>query len=259
MFAVIKTGGKQYRVAAGDEFTVEKLAAEPGETVQFNEVLMLGREGDVSVGTPLISDAGVQAEVVAQGKGEKVYNFKKRRRKHSSKRLKGHRQALTTIRILEILEKGAEASGVKAAIGTGSLPKDERPVSSEDQPAAAANVADAPEAEETQVAEAPEAPEAADPAPEAEADAGTAEAVEPVKPGNLLDEAEGEPDDLTKISGVGPKLMTKLNENGVFHFRQIAAWGPAEIAWMDDQLSFKGRIERDNWIEQATGFADEAK
>ncbi|MEL7001014.1 MAG: 50S ribosomal protein L21, partial [Pseudomonadota bacterium] len=75
---------------------------------------------------------------------------------------------------------------------------------------------------------------------------------------NLLAEAQGEADDLTKISGVGPGLNEKLNTNGVFHFWQIAEWGPAEIAFMDDQLSFKGRIERDNWIAQAKDFAADA-
>lgn len=112
MFAVIRTGGKQYRVSAGDEFTVEKLAAAPGETIRFDDVLMLGGES-VSVGTPLIAGASVRAEVLEQGRGEKVYNFKKRRRKHGSKRLKGHRQALTTVRILEILKAGAKASSAK--------------------------------------------------------------------------------------------------------------------------------------------------
>jgi small subunit ribosomal protein S1 len=78
------------------------------------------------------------------------------------------------------------------------------------------------------------------------------------KPSNLLTEArDGKPDDLKKISGVGPKLEELLHKNGVFHFDQIAAWTPEEISYMDDQLSFKGRIERDNWIEQATTFAAE--
>ncbi|HBQ36013.1 MAG TPA: 50S ribosomal protein L21, partial [Rhodobacteraceae bacterium] len=83
------------------------------------------------------------------------------------------------------------------------------------------------------------------------ADAGT-------KPANLLTEArDGKADDLKKISGVGPKLEGTLNSNGVFHFDQIAAWGKDEIAYMDGQLSFKGRIERDGWLEQAAKFAAE--
>ena len=122
MYAGIKTGGKQYKVAKDDESTIEKLAAEAGDTVQFNEVLMLGEGGGApTIGRPLVADAGVKAEVVEQTKGEKVYNFKKRRRKHSSARLKGHRQELTTVRITEILASGAEKSGVLPALGAGTV------------------------------------------------------------------------------------------------------------------------------------------
>ncbi|GHE95212.1 hypothetical protein GCM10016455_14730 [Aliiroseovarius zhejiangensis] len=117
MFAVLKTGGKQYKVQAGDVLRVEKLAAAAGDKVQFNEILMVG----ATVGTPTVSGAGVQAEVIDQIKGEKVIHFVKRRRKHSSKRTKGHRQQLTLIRVTDILEKGADKSGVKAAIGAGSV------------------------------------------------------------------------------------------------------------------------------------------
>ena len=118
MFAVMKTGGKQYRVQSGDVLRVEKLAADAGDTIQFNEVLMVGS----TVGEPMVEGAGVQAEVIDQIKGPKTINFVKRRRKHSSKRTKGHRQKLTLVRIKDILEKGAEKSGVKAAIGSGSVP-----------------------------------------------------------------------------------------------------------------------------------------
>lgn len=117
MFAVLKTGGKQYKVEAGDILRVEKLAADAGETVQFNEVLMLGGDKTV-VGAPLVSGAAVQAEVVDQIKGEKVIKFVKRRRKHSSKRTVGHRQKLTLVKITDILASGAEKSGVKAALGS---------------------------------------------------------------------------------------------------------------------------------------------
>ncbi|MFV2035070.1 MAG: 50S ribosomal protein L21, partial [Halocynthiibacter sp.] len=122
MFAVLKTGGKQYKVSSGDTLRVEKLAALPGDKIQFNEILMVG----ASVGTPMISGAAVQAEVIDQIKGEKVIHFAKRRRKHSSKRTKGHRQQLTLLRITDILEKGGEKTGVKAAVGTGSLNAAER-------------------------------------------------------------------------------------------------------------------------------------
>jgi large subunit ribosomal protein L21 len=161
--------------------------------------------------------------VIDQIKGEKVINYVKRRRKHSSQRTRGHRQKLTLVRVTEILASGAGATGVKAAIGTGSV----------------SGVA---------VAAATAATAAAAPAAAAE---GT-------RPANLLTEARGgQADDLKKISGVGPKLEGLLHSNGVFHFDQIAAWNDAEIAYMDDQLSFKGRIARDNWIEQAAALAAE--
>ena len=116
MFAVLKTGGKQYKVQNGDVLRIEKIAADAGETVQFNDILMLG--GDTAtVGTPLIEGAAVQAEVIDQIKGEKTINFVKRRRKHGSQRTKGHRQKLTLVRVTEILSTGAEKSGVKAAVG----------------------------------------------------------------------------------------------------------------------------------------------
>ncbi|MFC3616571.1 50S ribosomal protein L21 [Lutimaribacter marinistellae] len=135
MFAVLKTGGKQYKVQPGDMLRVEKLAADAGETVQFNDVLMVGGDSPV-VGSPLVSGAAVQAEVVDQVKGDKVIKFVKRRRKHSSKRTVGHRQKLTLVKITEILSSGAENSGVKAAIGAGSVA---------DAPASSAK-ADAPKA-----------------------------------------------------------------------------------------------------------------
>ncbi|SLN41223.1 50S ribosomal protein L21 [Aquimixticola soesokkakensis] len=113
MFAVLKTGGKQYRVQAGDVLRVEKLAAEAGETIQFNDILMLGS----TIGAPFIEGAAVQAEVIDQIKGEKVISFVKRRRKHSSKRTRGHRQKLTLVRVTSILETGADKSGVKVATG----------------------------------------------------------------------------------------------------------------------------------------------
>ncbi|WP_445943795.1 50S ribosomal protein L21, partial [Roseicyclus sp.] len=120
MFAVLKTGGKQYKVQAGDVVRVERLAAEAGETVQFNEILMLGGDKP-SVGSPMITGAAVQATVIDQIKGEKLIHYVKRRRKHSSQRTKGHRQKLTLIRVTEILASGADKTGVKAAVGTGSM------------------------------------------------------------------------------------------------------------------------------------------
>ena len=226
MFAVIKTGGKQYKVAEGDVFTVEKLVADAGETVQFNEVLMLG--GDkITVGAPMIDDAAVQAEILEQTRSAKTISYVKRRRKHSSQRKRGHRQPLTLVKVTSILEKGAGKSGVKAALGTVS------------GAAVAAGV--------TSKKAAPKA------------DAKVSEGKVGTAPANLLKGAQGDKDDLKKISGVGPKLEGVLNEIGVFHFWQIAEWGPEEIEYMDDRLSFKGRIERDGWIKQAGEFAEAAK
>lgn len=148
MFAVLKTGGKQYKVQSGDVLRVEKLAAEAGEKVQFNEILMVGG----TVGTPTVEGAGVQAEVIEQIKGPKTIKFVKRRRKHSSKRTRGHRQQLTLLRVTDILESGADKSGIKAAVGAASV-------------AAVAAAAPAPKAEKKAAA-----PKAAAPAAEAAAD-----------------------------------------------------------------------------------------
>lgn len=117
MFAVLKTGGKQYKVQAGDVLRVELIAAAPGEKIQFNEILMVGGEKPV-LGAPLVKGAAVQAEVIDEIKADKVITFWKRRRKHSSQRTRGHRQKLTLVRVTDILATGAEKSGVKEAIGT---------------------------------------------------------------------------------------------------------------------------------------------
>ncbi|WP_050930396.1 50S ribosomal protein L21 [Aestuariivita boseongensis] len=216
MFAVMKTGGKQYKVQAGDTLRVEKLAADAGEKIQFNDVLMLGGDKTV-VGSPMVEGAGVQAEVIDQIKGEKLIHYVRRRRKHSSKRTKGHRQQLTLVKITDILASGADKSGVKAAIGAGSV-------------SAAAVAAAKPAKKAAPKKEA---------APKAEAKA----------------EAPAGADDLKKLSGVGPALEKKLHDAGVTTFAQIAAWGEAEIAEFDEKLSFKGRIEREGWVEQAKELA----
>jgi len=101
MFAVIKTGGKQYKVAAEDTITVMTLAGEPGDKVTFDTVLMLVDGEATTVGAPLVAGATVSAEIVEQARGPKVIAFKKRRRKNS-KRKRGHRQDLTIVRITGI-------------------------------------------------------------------------------------------------------------------------------------------------------------
>jgi large subunit ribosomal protein L21 len=102
MYAVIKTGGKQYRVAADEVLTIEKVAGDAGANVEFTEVLMLAGAGEAKLGKPTIAGAKVVAEVVEQGRAAKVIAFKKRRRKNS-RRKRGHRQHQTTVRIKEIL------------------------------------------------------------------------------------------------------------------------------------------------------------
>lgn len=101
MFAVIKTGGKQYRVAPGDKLLIEKLDVEGGATVTFDEVLMVGDEAGTKVGAPTVAGATVVAEVIEQTRGAKVISFKKRRRQNS-RRKKGHRQHLTSVKITGI-------------------------------------------------------------------------------------------------------------------------------------------------------------
>jgi large subunit ribosomal protein L21 len=102
MYAVIKTGGKQYRVSSGEKLKVELLPAEVGAAVQFAEVLAIGEGDSVKVGAPFIDGASVKATVVAQGRGDKVHIFKMRRRKHYRKS-QGHRQSYTEVQIDEIV------------------------------------------------------------------------------------------------------------------------------------------------------------
>jgi large subunit ribosomal protein L21 len=108
MFAVFKTGGKQYRVAAEDVLKVDKIKGEPGEVVEFGEVLAVGGES-VTLGAPTVAGATVAAEVLDQGRGGKIIAFKKRRRKNS-RRKRGHRQEFTLLRITEILTDGKKAN-----------------------------------------------------------------------------------------------------------------------------------------------------
>lgn len=102
MFAVIKTGGKQYRVAADEQITIMSLAGEAGEVVTFSDVLMVEKDGAAQIGAPFVAGASVKGEIVEQSRGPKVISFKKRRRKNS-KRKRGHRQDLTIVRITEVV------------------------------------------------------------------------------------------------------------------------------------------------------------
>jgi large subunit ribosomal protein L21 len=139
MFAVFKTGGKQYRVAAEDVLKVEKIKGEPGEIVAFGEVLVVGGDS-VSLGAPTVAGATVAAEVLQQARGPKIIAFKKRRRKNSRRKV-GHRQEFTLLRITEILTDGKKPSqeawprpkpaAKRAAAAEAAAASDTTPASSE--------------------------------------------------------------------------------------------------------------------------------
>ncbi|POF34232.1 50S ribosomal protein L21 [Roseibium marinum] len=217
MFAVIKTGGKQYTVAADDLLKVEKLDADAGSTVTFDDVLMVGNGTDTTIGAPLVEGASVVAEVVEQGRNRKIIIFKKRRRQNSRRR-NGHRQSFTLVKVTDILTGGAKPAK-KAA------PKKAAP-QAEEAPAAAKVAEEKPAADKKEEA-----------------------AVEP-----LFTAPDGK-DDLKKISGVGPVLEKKLNALGIMTYEQIVGFSAEDITRVDEVLNFKGRIERDNWVEQAKELA----
>jgi large subunit ribosomal protein L21 len=112
MYAVIRSGGKQYRVAPNDVIKVERLPGAAGDVVELGEVLMLGEGDQVTVGAPLVAGACVGASVLAQGRGDKLLVFKKKRR-HNYRRKNGHRQDLTVLRITEILTDGRKPAQAK--------------------------------------------------------------------------------------------------------------------------------------------------
>ena len=187
MYAVIKTGGKQYRVAANDKILVEKLEGQSGDQINFSEVLMVGTGGTVEIGAPFVAGATVVGEIEKQARGPHLIIFKKRRRKHYRRR-NGHRQDLTAITITEILTGGAKPSGKKAA-------------------AAPAKLADV--------------------------------------------SAAGGADDISLIGGIGPKILKGLNDLGITSFAQIAGWTEADVERIETELKQKGRVAREEWIEQA--------
>jgi large subunit ribosomal protein L21 len=165
MFAVVRTGGKQYRVAAGDKIVVEKLAGEAGDTIQLGDVLLAGEGADLRSTDGLT----VSAEIIAQAKADKVIIFKKRRR-HNYRRKKGHRQQHTILRITAIGDEKAEAPK-KAKV---EKPAEEAPApaAATEAPAAPAPAAEEPAAEapkkaKPKKADAPEAPAATEPQPQA--------------------------------------------------------------------------------------------
>ncbi len=147
MFAVIKTGGKQYKVAKDDKFVVEKLAGEPGTVIEFSEVLMIGEDGKApTVGAPLVEKAAVFAEVIEQGKADKVLIFKKKRRQ-GYRRTKGHRQEQTFLKIVEISPTGTKPkTATKKAAPAKETAKEDAPKKAAPKKAAKADAAPAKEA-----------------------------------------------------------------------------------------------------------------
>ena len=240
MFAVVKTGGKQYKVQTGDILRIERLAANAGDKVQFNQILMLGGDKTV-VGSPLVAGAAVQADVIDQIKGEKTIKFVKRRRKHSSKRTRGHRQYLTLVRVTDILATGADKSKVQEAVGSGSVEfkfvESVKPKKSADLKTKAEKSPKKPVKKEAKPAK--------EVKPEKEAKARKSPPAKEKKVTTTVS------DDLKQLSGVGPALEKKLHAAGVKSFEQIAAWSAKDVEAINEKISSKGRVEKEGWIDQA--------
>lgn len=220
MFAVIKTGGKQYRVAADEVLQIGNVAGEVGAIVEIGQVLAWGEGEKVTLGAPFVDGAMVTAEVVEQGRGRKVIAFKKRRRQNS-RRKRGHRQLLTTVRISEILTDGAKPSKKATA----------KPAKAE----AATAETEAPKAKASRKEAAPKA------APKDE----VAEA-----PATLFKAPKGKQDDLTVIKGIGPVAAGQLNEQGITTFAQIAKLTDKDVEKIDAHMPFSADQIKD-WREQA--------
>ncbi|MGX9573254.1 50S ribosomal protein L21 [Mesorhizobium sp. f-mel] len=215
MFAVIKTGGKQYRVAANDLLKIEKVEGQVGDIVEIGHVLAHGEGENVTFGAPFVDGALVTAEVVEQGKNRTVIAFKKRRRQNSRRKI-GHRQLLTTVRIAEILLDGAKPTKKAAA--------------------------------KTEAKAAPKKEAKAEAAPK-ETDTKASETAAP-----LFKAPKGEPDDLTVIKGIGPVAAGQLNEQGITTFAQLAKLSDKDVARIDEHMPFSTDQITD-WREQAKELA----
>jgi large subunit ribosomal protein L21 len=231
-FAVIKTGGKQYKVAANDVLKIEKLNAEEGTIVTFDQVLMVGNGADVVVGTPLVDGALVAAEFVETKKQKTIIILKKQRRQHFDRR-NGHRQLLSTVRITEILTGGAQPT---IAASAKKAPKAETVVETAPKQKKAKKVEADATVEEKVEAKAQEPVETKEKAP---------------KKASTKKAAADFTDDLKLIGGVGAAIEKKLNAAGITSLKDIAAWKKADVAKFDAELEFHGRIERDEWVAQA--------
>ncbi|MBZ9820623.1 50S ribosomal protein L21 [Mesorhizobium sp. CA4] len=230
MFAVIKTGGKQYRVAANDLLKIEKLEAKVGDIVEIGNVLAHGEGENVTFGAPFVDGALVTAEVVEQGKNRTVIAFKKRRRQNSRRKI-GHRQLLTTVRIAEILLGGAKPSKKAAAKAEAKAPEAKAEVAAE--------------------AKAEAAPKEAKAKKEPRSDAASGEEA---KAAPLFKAPKGEPDDLTVIKGIGPVAAKDLAEQGIVTFAQLAKLTDKDVAKIDEHMPFSADQIKD-WREQAKELA----
>ncbi len=214
MYAVIKTGGKQYRVAVGDKLKVEKLTAEEGSTIELDQVLMVSDDKDIRIGAPLLEGVSVSALVKSHGRGDKIKVVKIRRRKHSRTQM-GHRQDYTELEITSIAGKGAVATKKTAA-----------------KKAAPKKQADKKQADEKAAGKKPAAKKATakkQPAKKAPKDT-----------------------DLTRIEGIGPKINGILNDHGVSSFADLAATKADQIkTWLTEAGSQYNRADPTTWPEQA--------
>ena len=225
MYAVIKTGGKQYRVSPGDMLKVESIEAQIGDTINFEEVMMIAKGEDITVGTPTIASAKVAALVVAHGRAKKVEIIKFRRRKHHQKRT-GHRQNFTQVQIQNINGEGAPervATPKTADTDADTAPKKEAKTK-KPAPAKAAK----PKAEKKPAAtEAPAKKEASS------------------------------PDDLTKIEGIGPKAAKALVEGGIASFADLAKSSVEEIQKILEEAEGRfSSLKPATWSKQAALAAD---
>ncbi|PWJ91712.1 LSU ribosomal protein L21P [Mesorhizobium loti] len=220
MFAVIKTGGKQYRVAANDLLKIEKVEANVGDMVEIGHVLAHGEGENVTFGAPFVDGAVVTAEVVEQGKNRTVIAFKKRRRQNSRRKI-GHRQLLTTVRISEILLGGAKPTKTAAV----KAPKKEAKAEAATEAKAEAAPKKEPKAKAAETAATP-----------------------------LFKAPKGEPDDLTVIKGIGPVAAKDLNEQGIITFAQLAKLTDKDVAKIDEHMPFSADQIKD-WREQAKELA----
>ncbi len=251
MFAVIRSGGKQYSVSADDRIKVEKLPGEPGDMVELAEVLMVGN----TVGAPLVDGAMVTAEIVEQGRARKVIAFKKRRRQNSRRTI-GHRQHFTMLQILEVLTDGKKPTKKPGAAAKAKKQADEKAAAADSK---ADKKADAKPAKKD--ADKPAAKEAAgkddakkqvEKSDKAAKDAPSKDEA-PKKPAKARDGAasdDGKKDKLTEIKGIGPVAERQLNEHGITTFAGIAALTDEEIAKIDDALPFSAEQLKD-WQSQA--------